>query len=212
MPTLNYFIDKIATRLSMEGGVPTQLYSEQRIIMGIQHKFDVLFDEFWWPQFITDQQEFVLDGTTGHSISTVSSVIKRFSDIRHAFTPYSRAPIPRAPSNVRIDVNNQTSIMPSNVAGKIFRILPITTTDKIAVTFRTKPDNFDADGDVVDMDEQLIILGTCYDMLEDDAMNPGASDKFKNMFEARMRQITRNQHNIAYTGVPMETFPLNRWA
>ena len=46
------------------------------------------------------------------------------------------------------------------------------------------------------MDNQVLILGTCYDFLADDGSNPGAEDKFRNMFESRLRSL-KNQYNNA---------------
>jgi hypothetical protein len=43
--------------------------------------------------------------------------------------------------------------------------------------------------DVGPMDEQLMILGACYDYLEDDGTNAGQTEKFRNMFNDRLRQI-----------------------
>ena len=44
---------------------------------------------------------------------------------------------------------------------------------------------FDA-ADEVPMDEQALILGACYDYLEDDGANPTQIEKFRLMFDARV--------------------------
>jgi len=209
--TVRQLIDKVATRLRMEGGTAMQTYSEDAILMGLQHKFTVLFDEFWFPQFMTYQEPYTLDGTLGVVTSDLSKVLKRFEDIRYINSAYSMAPLPRAPDSVRVSDVQQPCVQPYKDKKKVFRILPTNSTGSIAITYRTLPDQFDNDDDVIDMDEQLMILGTCFDMLEDDSLNPGASDKFKSMFDSRVKQVTANQHNMTMTGAPMQTFPLNRW-
>lgn len=204
-------IDAVLTRLRMETSFATQLYSEEAIGMGIQHKFDTLFDEYWMPQFMTYQEQYTLDGTTGRVIGNLSTKLKRFEDIRHVHNMYSVYPLPRAPDNVRAQDISIPCVQPDSDPTKVFRVLPINSTGDIWLTYRTKPDDFANDDDVINMDKQLIILGTCYDMLEDDSTNPGAADKFKAMFDARVKQYQRMQFNIPQTSSPMETFPLNRW-
>jgi hypothetical protein len=64
------------------------------------------------------------------------------------------------------------------------------------VTYRTKPDDFEEDSDEIFMDTQLLLLGTCWDVLEDDGTNPGASDKFRVLFQDALSQFNRTQHTI----------------
>jgi hypothetical protein len=64
------------------------------------------------------------------------------------------------------------------------------------ITYRTKPDDFEQDGDEIYMDTQLLLLGTCWDVLEDDGTNPGASDKFRILFQDALSQFNRQTHNI----------------
>lgn len=210
--TFREAIDAVLKRLRMETSLATQIYSEDAIAMGIQHKFDTLFDEYWMPQFMTYQEQYTLDGTTGRVVGDLSAKIKRFEDIRHVHNMYSIYPLPRAPDSVRVNDLTIPCVQPDNDATKVFRILPLNSTGVVYLTYRTKPANFSADNDLIKMDDQLIILGTCYDMLEDDGTNPGASDKFKNMFDARVKQYQKLQFNLSQTSSPSQTFPLNRWA
>ena len=53
MSTLSQLIVRTADRLSMVAGTGVQTYAEDRIAEMIQHKFDVLFDEVFWPQFLS---------------------------------------------------------------------------------------------------------------------------------------------------------------
>lgn len=211
MATYRELIDAVLTRLRMEISQATQIYSEDAIGMGIQHKFDTLFDEYWMPQFMTYQEQYALDGTTGRIVGDVSAKIKRFQDIRHVHNMYSIYPLPLAPNNVRIQDLTIPCIQPDRDKTKVFRVIPLYDTGPVYVTYRTKPANFSNDDDVVDMDEQLMILGTCYDMLEDDNTNPAAADKFKNMFDARVKQYQRSQFNLPQTGTPAQVFPIQRW-
>ena len=77
MATLSTLIDRVADRLSMVAGTGVQTYAEDRIAEMIQHKFDVLFDEIWWPQFLT-WETLTLDGTLGVVTIDLTEKVKRF--------------------------------------------------------------------------------------------------------------------------------------
>lgn len=212
MTTLRQMVDKVLTRLRMETSTATQIYSEDAIQMGIQHKFDVLFDQFWMPQFMTYQEPYTLDGVTGCIVGDLSAKVKRWQDLLMVHNQFSIYPLPMAMNNLRHGDINMPVVQPNKDKTKVFRIIPANSAGPVYLTYRTKPADFVNDDDVIDMDDQLIILGTCYDMLEDDSTNPGASDKFKNMFDARVRQFQKAQYNMPMSTAPSQTLPLNRWA
>lgn len=209
--TLRYFIDEILTRLSMESGIDTQVYTEDRVRMAIQHKFDILFDEYWFPQFTTWQEEYQLDGVTGTIVGNLSTKIKRFVDIRNVFNDYSGYPLPRAPNTLRTKDITNPCVQSVPDATKVFRIIPITSAGSVYITYRTRPPRFENDDDLVDMDEQAIILGSCWDIINDDGTNSGAEDKFRMLYNAREEQLRKLQHNFEASGNPRETIPTRWW-
>lgn len=210
VPTLRQLMDDTLTRMSMTSGIDTQIYTEERLRMAIQHKFDMLFDDYWWPQFLTQQEEYTLDGVTGQVVGDLTLKVKRFSDILHVFNEYSVEPLPRAPSNMRIREITNPCVQSVPDRTKVFRIIPIDSAGTIWISYRTRPEKFVTDEDEVDMDEQLIICGAAYDLLEDDATNPGAADKFKMYYDERLKQIEKNQFNFAQQSAPRELVP-TRW-
>ena len=84
MSTLTELVTRTADRLSMVAGTGVQTYAEDRIAEMIQHKFDVLFEEAFWPQFLT-WATFTLDGTLGIVTTDLTSLLKRYEDIRVVF-------------------------------------------------------------------------------------------------------------------------------
>ena len=68
----------------MVAGTGVQVYAEDRIAEMIQHKFDVLFDEVFWPQFLT-WATWTLDGTLGVVTTDLTDLVKRFEDVRVVF-------------------------------------------------------------------------------------------------------------------------------
>ena len=165
----------------------------------IQHKFDVLFDEAFWPQFTTLSETMTLDGSTGVVTIDLSTKIKKFDDIGVIFPDGSNTAISEVPfltqNTSLITGSTPTSYGPSTNSNKVFNIFPLTATGNIQVSYRTKPDDFDSD-DTVDFDSQALILGAVYDYLEDDGTNPAATDKAQSLFESRVQQL-RNLRNSA---------------
>lgn len=197
--TLDEAIQNVLHRLSLAAGIDTQLYAEDRIQLALQHKFDVLFDHLWWPQFFTQGASFSLDGTTGKITTDVSSLIKRWVDIQGVWYESYPHKLPRAPITLNPSQIKKRCIAPVNDATKVFKLYPVTTTGTVYVNYRTKPDNFVNGDDDIDLDDQLLICGTCYDILEDEGSNPAAADKFKQMFDARLNQLEKalQQFDIA---------------
>jgi len=206
MATFATLIERTATRLSQVAGASVQLYSEDRIAEMIQHKFDVLFDEAFWGQFVTFGESMTLDGSTGVVTIDLTDKIKRFEDIRAIYPDDSNTPLSKLPEST-LNPDTITGTTPafysnSTSAIKVFKVWPLASTGAIQVTYRTKPDAF-VPSDVVNFDEQALILGAAFDYSEDDGTNPAATDKLQNMFESRVKQLRnlRNDSPIALDNV-----------
>jgi len=212
--TLRELVDAVLTRLAMGQGEDVQIYAEDRIVAALQHKFDVLFDDYWWPQYTVEEEQFTLDGTTGMITGTLAAKCTRHKDLYHVIHESGNAPLPRHPKSLRSNAAFfRKGIRYTNVAGKIFQVIPLTTTGNVYVSYRTyvAPVN---DEDIILLDKQLMVLGTCHDILEDDGTNPDASTKFKEMYRARLKQETANLNNIQPAtgdGIGNFSYP-DRWS
>jgi hypothetical protein len=202
MTTFSQLIARTADRLSQASGTGVQVYAEDRIGEMIQHKFDILFDRQFWPQFCTWQQV-TLDGTLGVATVDFTDIIKRFVDIQVIYPENS---------NTMLTKLSQSTLNPFNLSGtspvhfealgptatnkttKVFNIWPKTATGDIILRYRTKPDTFTLQ-DTVDFDDQALILGATYDYLEDDGTNPNATQKFQGLFESRVEQLEADYNN-----------------
>lgn len=210
MATLRYLIDQTLIRMSMQSGIDTQIYTEERLRLALQYRFDMLFDSYWWPQFFVQQEEYALDGVSGMIVGDVSLRIRRFTDIHSVYNENSNSPLPRAPNNVRIRDISSPCVQSVPLLDKVFRILPMISTGTVAVTYRKRPALFEADADTVNMDEQLMICGAAFDLLEDDATNPGAADKFRMMYDEREKLLAKNQHQMSMSSGLRENIS-TRW-
>ncbi len=183
----------------MVAGAGVQIYAENRIAEMIQHKFDVLFEERFWPQFNT-WVIWTLDGTLGVVTDDLTDKVKRFVDVRVIFPANSNAALTKISALTQnpFVLSGSTPIHydalgpnDSNKTQKVFFIWPKTSTGDIVAQYRTKPETFTAN-DVVDFDDQALILGATFDYLEDDGTNPNATTKFQTLFESRVEQLTRS--------------------
>jgi hypothetical protein len=196
MSTLTELITRVEDRLSMVSGQGTQIYAEDRIAEMIQHKFDVLFTEEFWPQFCRWAQ-YTLDGTLGVITTDLTSLVKDVEDIQAIFHNTNSSPIPKLnPSTVnpfglsgaRPLHYEGLSTSFTNYASRVFHIWPHTATGILTMRYRTKPDTFVATDEIY-FDDQALILGAVFDYLEDDGTNSNATQKFQAMFEARVMQL-----------------------
>lgn len=214
MSTLTQLITRTADRLSMVSGTGVQTYAEDRIAEMIQHKFDVLFEEVFWPQFLT-WATWTLDGTLGIVTTDVTSLLKRYEDIRVMFPESSTTPMTKmsALTTNPFTLSGTTpihyeSLGPSdaNKISRVFQIWPKSATGDIIVQYRTKPDTF-ISTDEINFDDQALILGATFDYLEDDGTNPNATQKFQLLFEARVKQLKNTFNSAPISLDPVTALP-----
>jgi len=214
MTTFAQLITRTQTRLSMVSGIGVQIYSEDAIAEMLQHKFDVLFEEAWWPQFLT-WATWTLDGTLGVVTTDLTDLVKRPGDIRIIYPDASNTPITKLSASTinPFNFSGTTALQyqalgpgDANKTTRVFHIWPKTATGNIIVQYRTKPDNFVVT-DTVDFDEQALVLGATFDYLEDDGTNANASQKFQNLFEARVLQLKNTFNDAPISLDPVGTRP-----
>ena len=210
MATLEQLITRVTQRLSMVAGTGVQIYAEDRIAEMIQHKFDVLFDEEFWPQF-SSWQTLTLDGSTGIVTTDLTDTLKRFDDIQVIFPENSHTPIARL-SGLTTNPFELSGTEPlfydanPGSTSRPFLIWPKTATGDVIVNLRNKQDSFVA-GDTIDFDDQANILGSTYDYLEDDGTNSNATQKFQQLFEQRVNQLKKNLSHAPIALDRNEVFP-----
>ncbi len=208
-------IQHVIRRIGQVTGTSVQVYAEDLIGDMIQHKFDVMFEEVWWNQFM-HWLDATLDGSTGVvtvDVSALTNPLVRFEDIHSIFPGSSNRPLPRFPDFVNPD--NVTGDTPQYIeavgnAQRIFRILPLAATVPIKVHYRSMPDAFET-GDTVNFDSQALVLGSAYDYLEDDGTNPGATEKMSNMFESRVKQLKKSRAWLPHKLDPRAAGASDEW-
>jgi hypothetical protein len=213
MITFGALVTKVLQRLALVEGLDAQIYAEPRIQLAVQHKFDLIFREYWIPEYTTWQEPYTLDGVNGTITGDLTDKVNDFRDIHSVFWEGSHKPLAIASHAIRdVDINYPSIRSYATNMTKMFKVMPVTTTGAVFVSYRTKPDDFEEDSDQIFMDTQLLLLGTCWDVLEDDGTNPGASDKFRVLFQDALSQFNRQQHNIPMDTIMPSRSVVNRWS
>ena len=187
----------------MVSGTGIQTYAEDTIAEMIQHKFDVLFDEVFWPQFCT-WYTWTLDGTLGVVTTDLTDIIKKYEDIQVVFADNSNTALTKL-ANLTTNPFTLAGTTPihyealgptfSNNTTRVFRVWPLASTGDVIVRVRTKPDTF-VGTDEIDFDD-----------LEDDGTNPNATQKFQLLFEARVNQLKDNFNDAPISLDPVTAIP-----
>ena len=212
MITFGDIVTKVLQRLALVEGLDAQIYAEPRIQLAVQHKFDMIFREYWIPEYTTYQEEYTLDGVTGQITGDLTNKLNDWRDLHSVMWENAPRPLPIAPMNVRdIDIQYPSIRPVGGDSVRWFKLLPKTSTGKVYVTYRTKPKDFEEDGDKIFMDTQLLLLGSCWDVLEDDGTNPGAADKFRILFQDALSQFNRQGFNIPLDTRMPQFSTVNRW-
>lgn len=212
MITFGDIVTKVLQRLALVEGLDAQIYAEPRIQLAVQHKFDLIFREYWLPEYTTYQEVHTLDGLTGQITDSLQDKLNDWRDLHSVFWESSHRPLPLAPMTARdIDIQYPSLRPLANNITKWFKILPPTTIGKVYITYRTKPVDFMKDSDPIMLDTQLLLLGTCWDVLEDDGTNPGAADKFRILFQDALSQFNRQKFNIPLDTIQPTRSTVNRW-
>jgi len=187
--TLQNITNSVLTKLSMEYGTSVQPYAERRIKAYIQDVFDLIFYKRYWSQF-SSWQTGTLDGVTGVVTSDLTSVLLHWNDLQKVVKDKENVALPSIiPESNPYTLTGTTPKYVAPLATvKIFKIYPVTSVGNIQFYIRTKPSNF-IDTDVINFDSMALIYGTTYLYAEDDATNLGAVDKFKGLFELRVKQL-----------------------
>ncbi len=205
MSTLSELVQRCVIRLSMVSGIGVQVYAEDRLAEMIWHKFVMVRDELWWDDLMTYSQ--LTQDANGRPVENVvralpvapigdEIVIAKYADIQWAWHPQRRDPLKSVSRR-----ENPIAYMQSGVTlwkapdqAKVVRFYRVEPGTVMMVRHRQAYTYFQPD-DVVPMDEEILILGAVYDYLEDDGTNPGATEKFMNFFNDRMRQLKDDENN-----------------
>lgn len=205
MATFSDLITRTITRLSMVPGYGVQTYAEDQIAEMIYHKFVTARDQMWWD----DLMEFTTLTVDANGLPTENVVrtlpavpvgdeivINKYSDIQHVWRATGDDnPIPSRPRRTNPNRSLYQRTRGPN-STKVIKIWGAQSGEQFTLRYKLYYPMFDAD-DEVPFDEQLMILGACWDYLEDDGSNPMQIEKFKNLYVSRMETLAAAENGEA---------------
>lgn len=210
--TLGDVMQGVEDRLSLAGGIDAQTYVEPRLIKAIQFRFNTLFRQFWLPEYTTWQEPYTLGVNTGLVTGDLSGKILDWRDLHSVFFDRYDQPLAFAPTNVQQQNITQISLVwYLTNPQKVFKVLPVTTSGTLLVSYRTHPGKFEKEDDVIKLDQDLLELGVCFDLLNDDSINPGNADKFERFYNEALKEFTKNVHNQTRSLLPATIGYPTRW-
>lgn len=198
--TLSNLVQQVIQNLSMYPGTATQIYAEDRIANMIIRLFTTLFEERFWTDN-TQWYEYNLSGINGVVNENVSENITNFNDIECIRCDYdTKNSLQKMHSN--IIPQTVTGCVPkyyinTNIANKIFAVVPFSATGKVYVRARTRPTEFLPDT-IIPFDSVALVMGVCYEYCIDDDNNNNATMKFKELFEKRINQLNNLENSGIY--------------
>lgn len=197
MATINQLIVRIEERLALAAGLNVQIHAENRLIETLRSSYNILFDDFWWPEY-TKSATYTLDGTTGQITTDVTNIIRRYADIQYVYYDQDEHPLPHLQRTTNPARIKTRCITPSGDPETVFKVYPVDTTGNVHVWYRTRiadsvweDSEFDTE---INMDDELLIYSVCYDFMVDDASNDMAAQKFLQKLNARLKQLRAQQY------------------
>jgi hypothetical protein len=214
---LTDLITGVEQDLSQMAGRGVQIYSEQRIANYIQQAFELVFKEYYIPEYST-WETVTLDGVSG--LPTSDMLINRFDDIARFFISGTEHELRRAPTSRNMNRLAGTSaiyVEPRFISDvtdfkRPFFCWPKTATDTLDIYGRVHPAADFAPTDWIMCDEQVIRLGACWLYAEDDGTNVGQIGKFKELFNRRIAQLQSANMQLPSPLDARVEPTLNEWA
>lgn len=200
-PTLADIVAATTLRVGQVSSIGVQVYSEDVLAEMIKHKFDILFDKFEVPEYMSWYVGTLgSDGKCTADVTDSSIGLLRFKDIVGVWYEDDKSPLKLFPHKRNVASYATTGTHPQFIEAtsdnKIFRCIGLGNAgDTVYVRHKLYPEEIIATTELK-VDKQALILGAAYDYLADDNANPAATEKMRNMFNQRIEQLTSDTSNI----------------
>lgn len=204
--SLTDLIQACIVRLQQVAGTAVQQYAEDHIAFLLNEAYEMMTKDKWWPN-VMQWFSVALDGVYGMPTTSLRDMfVQQTTDLRALYYQDNNDPMPILPSTINPyqltgDRGLYFEMLPSplDVNGKLFRVWPLTATGNVRVHARVTPPLLFSDPSVlVPFDPTCLINYACWIYITSDASNPGASDNFQKVFNARKDQLMQqlNQYPV----------------
>lgn len=198
--TLQNLTQKTIKKLSLYSGTGVQIYAEDRIADMIIDAYNELIDERFWSDCM-EWHQYNLSGENGIVNENVIDDIKNISDIECIFSEYNKRHQLRKAHNTTIPYTIEGNVpqlyIKSTNPNKIFAVIPFNSTGKLYVRSRKKLLQIYPQ-DLVPFDSLALVYKVCWQYTVDDGSNPAEQQKFKQLFDERMKELRSNETSGVY--------------
>lgn len=215
MATIQSLIERIETRLFLVSGLDVQIHAEGQLEEMLRHRYNVLFDDFWDPDY-TLFMSVTLDGVTGEHTTDLTNIVRRFKDIHTLYWDEDEDPLPRVTPGSQLTRIRTRSVMPSGNPSTVFKVIPTDTTGPVHFWYRTRISDAVWENQQyqteINMDDELLMLGTIAEFLANDESNMTAFQQYQQAFAQRLQQMREAQWQVPISKRKLERDgPLTRW-
>lgn len=209
---------KVQKKLRLVSGTGVQLYAEDNIEQSLNEVFKKIFEMRWWEDY-SSWQTYTLDGTLGIPSSDIdAAVLSRYQDIQVMFVGGTNRVVKKMPvtRNPVLIVGStplyRDSYMATDV-DRIFRIYPAAASGTVVCRVRSWPGTLTEDDTVPAGWEEALYLNAAWDIMENDATNPGGIAKLQEDAEEAMKDLLRTHREAAAVPVNASEYPtgLTEW-
>jgi hypothetical protein len=198
MTTVAEIINRSQINLSQLPGAGTQVFAEDILLEKLHLAFDTLLGKVWWDDYMHWLQG-DLDGVLGVITTNMGNLTHKlysYKDIQFVKVDgHRRRNLPEVPNDMPPSIITGTTpkfVASNGGSDKIFKILPATATGTINARYRTRPDTFDLDTNLL-LDDTLLIRATSYQYLVDDGTNPDATSTAQSQLDEIYKQIAGDE-------------------
>ena len=181
MATIEQLLVRVEERLYLAAGIGVQIHIEDTYIGLIRAAYERLFTVRWWDDLVMDKT-YTLDGTTGHTTAANTDDFIDIKDIYNIFLEDYPNPLPRRSRQRNPNKQFGYCWAPTDVAGRVFKILPVTATGDVVVYYRKRlADSVWDNNEVtteIPIDAELMTLTVCADAAVDAGLSQQIADKF----------------------------------
>jgi hypothetical protein len=219
--TFNQLTQRVIASVGEVEGTSVQTYSEPRVLEALEEIFEVIFRKFWWPQYMSWFGPLTLDGTLGivtdttfggsvRDIRDVKTIIPANADRGIPYLPDSRNPFNITGTTPRyyeeLDAANAYR------ATRLLQFWPKTATGNVYIQARKFPTIV---GTTLSyLDNNLMIFGASWLILEQEDINPNAAALQERMFNETFADLMKHHSDIpienSITGYSSQRY-LSEW-
>lgn len=209
MATMQEIITLVLRELSMASGRGVQIQSEDRIANKVNQIYRTLSTKYWWDtQFRVDVA--TLDGA-GSIVGDLSGKLTATKNIHSVYLNDDVSPLSWMTKGQNINVVRARCLYPAKTAKLPFMMLPLTETGSITINYREIAAVDYELNDEVELDKDLIVLGTAMSMAISDGLNDDHAKTLGQAYSDHLQTLISQEVKASYNPFPLHRGVMTDW-